>query len=232
MTLLDKGAETSLKSSDLILLNHSCYSDLNNKINKISEINSFEIPDQREYHHVDWHKFDIMIAKIIVKMQCRKINIESRYIDQINRPEYMRKIKFKCEREMERMKKTFAKDINLSLFDFYMSNENELVDILRNKAVVGAFETTNFHAKFPLYAELILRQYKTGVERKNFVDEGKEKLQILFPKLFDECVNKILNFLSDKDIIMLFNNCFSFRQKNVIQDVYYDYIMNKPPLFN
>lgn len=117
----------------------------------------------------------------------------------------MSKLRRGCEQELDRMKATFIQGFSFSLFDFFTeSNEYNCVSLLSNSAVVEAFKRTNFEKKYPLYADLIMRHFEKSLERKGFLDKGKQYLQTLFPELAKvNLIDKVFNNFQVRDICRL-----------------------------
>lgn len=177
------------------LFEHSHYYDLNKNKNCFDVTDGEFVADK-----IDYKEFDEFLVKVIAKMASKKLDIAECYLQEIDECSKRRKLRKNCMNEIERMKSTYVQNVSLSLFDFFTKDVNELVSFVRNEAVVEAFETTNFSVKFPLYAELIMWQFNEAIEKRDFLNEGKIKLQILFPQLLEICIDKVLSNLADKDV--------------------------------
>lgn len=186
-----------IKISNNILFDHLRYSELLTKNPSVKR--------NIDYHNINWKKFDDFLGKVIMKLHYQNKFIPSKYKGHFGRSLELTKLRKKCERELGRMKATFVQDFNFSLFDFFTESLEKSSNLLSNNAVVEAFRKTNFKAKFPLNADLIMIHFEKSLEKREFLDDGKKCLQTLFPELAKvNLIDRVFDYFVDKDICRLF----------------------------
>lgn len=171
------------------------------------------------------------IAKIIVRhlvklqlQQADKISLShSNLLSSIDKNVRLSKYKKTCEAEyernckseIERMKSKCFGDTVYSLHNVMSADSVCQLEIYARNTKVEKFLTTKtFDKCFPIYGERIRSNFQRGVERKNllmcvrkfFLSLATRRRKKL-PKIPDFCVELILRYLSDKDLLSLRDAC-------------------------
>lgn len=111
----------------------------------------------------------------------------------------------KCEKEIANMKNEKINNTNISFYDILTKETNALARCMKNENIVQVLKADDFYCKstFPLYANIIKNRLRIGMIRKELLEQGNKICYFLFnnfTNLPQECIEKILSYLSNEDL--------------------------------
>lgn len=201
LALIENEADINLFEGSCTLINPSIHYSSNIDYNP------------NAYHYAGFNKnVDVqvmieIIVKQVVKLKFQNRVVRQEYTDDIHKKELLKEFCTRCEEEMKKMKIETIHNTDISLFDFFTTQVEKLVCYTRNEENIVAFSSEDLETKFPLYAVMIRRHMKRIVKLRDFLDQCKRFLSILFPKLPHVCVDIVfesLNKIDGKNLIRAF----------------------------
>jgi hypothetical protein len=79
-----------------------------------------------------------------------------------------------------------------------------------NESIVQILSSEDYKVKFPIYASMINSNFRRGERRKEMLEQGDEIFHFLFnsfPRLPNDCIEKIFSYLSDEELRILIDAC-------------------------
>ena len=109
----------------------------------------------------------------------------------------------KCEKEIARMKSRKFVNTNISFYDILTKDVCRLAIYTRNESIVKAFGSGDYKKKFPIYANMLISNFRKGETKKELLEEGNKIFDLLFndfPRLPRDCTERILSYLKNDDL--------------------------------
>lgn len=195
LTLLDYGALLSFCNYESILYHEPSHFATYSSVNA-SDSNSLDAQCEEKKSHC----IDKILVKHIAKVQSQtqSANVYEGYFEGTHVPGQLKGFHQKCKQELMMMKT--AENIDeISMFDFFTKDADQLARCKRNVKIVEAFKSSDYKVKFPMYEELIARHLNRIVEMRNFLDQCEYYLTVLFPQFPIVCIDVVLGMLSIAD---------------------------------
>ncbi|CAG9765617.1 unnamed protein product [Ceutorhynchus assimilis] len=143
----------------------------------------------------------------IVKMKIANLYLSERNLESMRcNDEILPAFWNECEAEIANMRIEKLDNANISFYDILAKSTSSLAIYMRNADIVQVLKSEDYKTKFPIYASMIKSHFRRGMARKELLEQGNKILNFLFknlPELPHDCIEKILTYLSGKDLISL-----------------------------
>jgi len=156
-----------------------------------------------------------LIACLIVKMKTANLYVSEnnlRWYSEITKDIYSdveveRETQDRYLRELSKMRNEKIANSNISFYDILVKRTSSLAACMRNENVVEVSKTaSSYGTQFLSYDSILKSQFRKGLERNKLL----EPASICFNSLFNRytelpytCAEKILNYVSNEDLINL-----------------------------
>lgn len=124
--------------------------------------------------------------------------------------EQLKDFKVTCEEELERIRQDKFEGTNVSLYDVWKSNLNQMTALLMNKAIGDSLVPGEIKRTYPIYSDRIIKTLRKGFERKfrlirvyKFFESLSRREENRLPRLPVTCTRLIFDLLTTEDLIGL-----------------------------
>lgn len=119
-----------------------------------------------------------------------------------------------CEKEIGRWKTENFKETSFTFYDVLTKGVKVLASYARNKSVAEALTAKKkYEDKFPIYGAAVTTRLKMGMDRKQFLNKTMQYGHAVFPRLPLNCIDRILDYLDNRDLKAVINCQLQLYQK-------------------
>ncbi|XP_046389103.1 serine/threonine-protein phosphatase 6 regulatory ankyrin repeat subunit B-like [Ischnura elegans] len=112
-----------------------------------------------------------------------------------------------CRDELETLKLAFLGNTKHSILDLVTKSIHNIAIILEDDKVREYVTSVNFKEKFPEYGSIISNHLAMAKRRRKILEEVNPFVSHLFPRLTWDCVQKVISYLCNEDLMNVKHVC-------------------------
>ncbi|XP_044582156.1 putative ankyrin repeat protein RF_0381 [Cotesia glomerata] len=143
-----------------------------------------------------------ILQQHVLKLKAAKLHVHKKHLEWISRGIKKREYQSKCIKEVKSMKKEKITRTSVSYYDVLVKGVDQVVMYAENKNIEKAIKDKKLATKFPLYAKMLVYQFKKGQKRNLLLKNAEKKLEDIFGDLPYNCVRDILIYLNNEDLMV------------------------------
>ncbi|XP_046401396.1 ankyrin-1-like [Ischnura elegans] len=146
----------------------------------------------------------------IVKLKAANLYVNQKNLDSIKQTRKLMHCQDKYVSKLEILKQTFVGTFKHSLYDILTKSIHSLAILLENPYIVQYITSINLKKDFPEYAGIILSKLSKANQRRELLKEVNGYIPYIFPRLTWDCIQQVMTYLSNSDLVNLIYACKYF----------------------
>ncbi|XP_057328565.1 putative ankyrin repeat protein RF_0381 [Microplitis mediator] len=142
-----------------------------------------------------------IVEQHLLKLKAAKLFVHHKFRSWVSRGKAKKVFYIKCKKEVLKMKEKIVNESTICYYDLLIKRVDQVAMFAGNKDIEEALEFGKLEATFPLYAEMLLYNFKRGQKRHQLLKEAEKMLTDIFIDLPDDCVRKVLMYLNNDDLL-------------------------------
>ncbi|XP_046401490.1 serine/threonine-protein phosphatase 6 regulatory ankyrin repeat subunit B-like [Ischnura elegans] len=143
----------------------------------------------------------------IIKLKTANLPVSHKNLRSIKYNQTMQDFEDECKNEFETLRQTFVGNTKHSFHHLLTKSDHHLAIILEDDNFSRCITPDHVKENFPLYGSIICGRLTIAKHRRKILDETSACVFQIFPRLNWDCIQKIITYLSNGDLMNVMHAC-------------------------